>query len=159
MTRPAVRINRAILLLAGAAFLIVMVAPDDDRFYWTPLVLGLSFLAAAVAGPRTSGPWAPACVLVGWGAAVIFVRLAEPDLDTSGVYLAGAGAGVMAGAELARRGFAVDHTTLAATLVLSGAALALSTVAGVFADARAYAALLGALAVAQLVLARRKEDP
>jgi hypothetical protein len=159
MTRPAVRINRAILLLAGAAFLIVMVAPDDDRFYWTPLVLGLSFLAAAVAGPRTSGPWAPACVLVGWGAAVVFVRLAEPDLDTSGVYLAGAGAGVMAGAELARRGFAVDHTTLAATLVLGGAALALSTVAGVFADARTYAALLGALAVAQLVLARRKEDP
>jgi hypothetical protein len=159
MTRPAVRINRAVLLLAGAAFLIVMVAPDDDRFYWTPLVLGLSFLAAAVAGPRTSGPWAPACVLVGWGAAVVFVRLAEPDLDTSGVYLAGAGAGVMAGAELARRGFAVDHTTLAATLVLGGAALALSTVAGVFADARTYAALLGALAVAQLVLARRKEDP
>ena len=159
MTRPAVRINRAILLLAGAAFLIVMVAPDDDRFYWTPLVLGLSFLAAAAAGPRTSGPWAPACVLVGWGAAVVFVRLAEPDLDTSGVYLAGAGAGVMAGAELARRGFAVDHTTLAATLVLGGAALALSTVAGVFADARTYAALLGALAVAQLVLARRKEDP
>jgi hypothetical protein len=160
MTGPAVHINRAILLLAGAAFLIVMVVPDDDRFYWTPLVLGLSFLAAAAAGPRTSGPWAPACVLVGWGAAVVFVRLAEPDLDTSGVYLAGAGAGVMAGTELARRGFAVDPTTLAATLVIGGALLALSTVAGIFVDARAYAALLGSLAVAQFVRAvRRKEDP
>jgi hypothetical protein len=160
VTTAAVRINRAILLLAGAAFLIVMVVPDDDRFYWTPLVLGLSFLAAAAAGPRTSGPWAPACVLVGWGAAVIFVRLAEPDLDTSGVYLAGAGAGVLAGTELARRGFAVDHTTLAATLIIAGALLALSTEAGIFADAWTYAALLGALAVAQFVLAaRRKEDP
>ena len=160
MTGAAVYVNRAILLLAGAAFLIVMVAPDDDRFYWTPLVLGLSFLAAAGAGPRTSGPWGPACVLVGWGAAVVFVRLAEPDLDTSGVYLAGAGAGVMAGTELARRGFAVDHTALAATVVVGGALLALSTVADVFADARAYAALLGALGVAQLVrAARRKEDP
>jgi hypothetical protein len=160
MTTPAVRVNRAVLLLAGAAFLIVMVAPDDDRFYWTPLALGLSLLAAAAAGPRTSGPWGPACVLVGWGAAVVFVRLAEPDLDTSGVYLAGAGAGVMAGTELARRGFAVDHTTLAATLVLGGALLALSTVADVFADARTYAGLLGALAVAQFVLAaRRKEAP
>jgi hypothetical protein len=155
-----VRINRAILLLAGAAFLIVMVVPDDDRFYWTPLVLGLTFLAAAAAGPRSSGPWAPACVLVGWGAAVIFVRLAEPDLDTSGVYLAGAGAGLMAGTELARRGFAVDHTALAATLIIAGALLALSTQAGVFADAWTYAALLGSLAVAQFVLAaRRKEEP
>jgi hypothetical protein len=99
-------------------------------------------------------------VLVGWGAAVVFVRLAEPDLDTSGVYLAGAGAGVLAGTELARRGFAVDHTTVAATLVLGGALLALSTVAGIFADARTYAVLLGSLAVAQLVVAaRRKEDP
>jgi hypothetical protein len=160
MTGPAVYVNRAILLLAGAAFLIVMVAPDDDRFYWTPLVLGLSFLAAAGAGPRTTGPWAPACVLVGWGAAVVFVRLAEPDLDTSGVYLAGAGAGVMAGTELARRGFAVDHTALAATVVVGGALLALSTVADVFVDARVYAALLGALAVAQFIqAARRKEDP
>jgi hypothetical protein len=160
MTGSAVYVNRAILLLAGAAFLIVMVAPDDDRFYWTPLVLGLTFLAAAGAGPRTSGPWAAACVLVGWGAAVVFVRLTEPDLDTSGVYLAGAGAGVMAGTELARRGFAVDYTTLAATLAIGGALLALSTVAGIFADARAYAALLGSLAVAQFVrAARRKEDP
>lgn len=159
MTTPAVRINRAILLLAGAAFLMVMVAPDDDRFYWTPLVLGLSFLAAAAAGPRTSGPWAPACVLVGWGAAVVFVRLAEPDLDTSGVYLAGAGAGLTVGIELARRGFAVDYTTLAVTVVIAGALLALSTVAGVFADAWPYAVLLGLLAVAQLVwAARRKED-
>ena len=160
MTRQAVYINRAVLLLAGAAFLIVMVAPDDDRFYWTPSVLGLSFLAAAVAGPRTSGPWAPACVLVGWGAAVVFVRLAEPDLDTSGVYLAGAGAGVMAGTDLARRGFAVDYTTLAATLVLAGAALALSATIAIFADAWTYAVLLGALAVAQFVqAARRKEEP
>ena len=156
----AVRVNRAILLLAGAAFLLVMVAPDDDRFYWTPLVLGLSFLAAAAAGPRTSGPWAPACVLVGWGGAVVFVRLAEPDLDTSGVYLAGAGAGVLAGIELGRRGFASDHVTLASTLVIAGALLAVSTVADVFADARTYAALLGLAAVAQLVGAvRRKEDP
>jgi hypothetical protein len=156
----AVRVNRAILLLAGAAFLLVMVAPDDDRFYWTPLVLGLSFLAAGAAGPRTSGPWAPACVLVGWGAAVVFVRLAEPDLDTSGVYLAGAGAGVLAGIELGRRGFASDHVTLASTLVIAGALLAVSTVADVFADARTYAALLGVLAVSQLVGAvRRKEDP
>jgi hypothetical protein len=158
MTTRAVRVNRAILLLAGAAFLLVMVAPDDDRFYWTPLVLGLSFLAAAAAGPRSSGPWAPGCVLIGWGAAVIFVRLAEPDLDTSGVYLAGAGAGVLAGIELARRGFAVDHTILAVTLVLAGALLALSTQLDVFADARTYAAFLGALGVAQFIQAARRKD-
>jgi hypothetical protein len=161
MTRPpVVRVNEAILLLAGAVFLVVMVAPDDDRFYWTPLVLGLSFLAAAVVGGRAGGTWAPACVLVGWGAAVVFVRVAEPDLDTSGVYLAGAGAGVLAGLELGRRGFAIDPAALGATTVIAGAALALTRQAGVFNDARAYAALLALIAVAQLVLAaRRKEEP
>jgi hypothetical protein len=161
MSRPrAVHINEAIVLAAGAAFLLIMVTPDEDRFYWTPLVLGLSLLATGAVAGRASGYWAPAYVLVGWGAAVIFVRLAEPDLDTSGVYLAGAAVGALAALELARHGFAVDPVTVAATAVLAGAVLALTPQAGVLTDARTYAALLGLLAVAQLVKAvRHKEHP
>jgi hypothetical protein len=150
---PAVRVNEAILLLAGAAFLTVMV--DEDRFYWTPLVLGLAMIAAGTVAGRASGYWASGCVLVGWGAAVVFVRLVEPDLDTSGVYLAGAGAGALAALELGRRGFAVDAVVVAATTVLAGAALALTTLGGAFTDPRTFAALLAALAVAQLVQAAR----
>jgi hypothetical protein len=150
---PAVRVNEAILLLAGAAFLTVMV--DEDRFYWTPLVLGLAMIAAGTVAGRASGYWASGCVLVGWGAAVVFVRLVEPDLDTSGVYLAGAGAGALAALELGRRGFAVDAVVVAATTVLAGAALALTTLGGAFTDPRTFAALLAALAVSQLVQAAR----
>ena len=161
MNRPrGVQINEAIVLVAGAAFLMVMVAPDEDRFYWTPLVLGLSLLAAGVVAGRTSGHWAPATVLVGWGAAVIFVRLVEPDLDTSGLYLAGAAAGALAGLELARHSFAVDPVTVAAVAMLAGAVLALTPQAGVLTDARTYAALLGLLALAQLLKAvRHKKHP
>jgi hypothetical protein len=155
---PVVRINEAIVLLAGAAFLTLMV--DDDRFYWTPLVLGLSLLAAGVVAGRAAGYWAPGCVLVGWGAAVVFVRLAEPDLDTSGVYLAGAGAGAVAAFELGRRCFAIDAVVVAATILISGAVLALTTLGGLFTDARTFAALTAALAVAQFVQAvRHKEHP
>ena len=66
---PAVRVNEGIVLFAGAAFLMVMV--DDDRFFWTPLVLGLALLAAGTLAGRASGYWGPGCVLVGWGAAVV----------------------------------------------------------------------------------------
>jgi hypothetical protein len=155
---PAVHVNEAIVLVAGAAFLTIMVAPDDDRFYWTPLVLGVSLLAAGSVAGRPSGYWAPGSVLAGWGAAVVFVRLAEPDLDTSGVYLAGAAAGALAALELARRGFAVDPVSLAATAMLAGALLALTPQAGVLTDAHTYAVLLGVLAVAQFVQAVRHKE-
>jgi hypothetical protein len=42
---PGVRLSQAILLLAGALFLVFIVAPDDERFYWTPLTIGLAYLA------------------------------------------------------------------------------------------------------------------
>jgi hypothetical protein len=47
---PGVRLNQAILLLAGAIFLVAIVAPEDGRFYWTPLTIGLAYLGAAIAG-------------------------------------------------------------------------------------------------------------
>jgi hypothetical protein len=156
MNRPrAVRVNEAIVLVAGALFLVVMVAPDRDRFYWTPLVVGLSLLAAGAVAGRASGYWGPGSALVGWGAAVVFVRLAEPDLETSGVYLAGAGAGLLVACELGRRGFAVDSAVVAATIVLAGALLALTTLGGIFTDARTFAALLAGLALTQCVQATR----
>jgi hypothetical protein len=152
---PAVLANEAILLLAGAAFLTVMVAPDSDRFYWTPFAAGVSLVAAGAVAGRASGYWAPACVLAGWGAAVVFVRLAEPNLDTSGVYLAGAGAGAVAAVELGRRGYAVDNTAIGATIVIAGVLLAITTQGGLLTDAHTYAALLAVLAVAQFVKAIR----
>ncbi|MGH2968251.1 MAG: hypothetical protein ACRDK0_04180, partial [Solirubrobacteraceae bacterium] len=69
---PDIRMNQAVLLLAGAVFLVVVVAPDDARFYWTPLILGVAYLGAAIAGGRDGGHWATACALTGWGSAALF---------------------------------------------------------------------------------------
>ncbi|MBA2517897.1 MAG: hypothetical protein H0V22_11410, partial [Solirubrobacterales bacterium] len=60
-----VRVNQAVVLLAGAVFLVAVVAPDDRRFYWTPLTIGLTYLGAAIVGGRRGGHWATACALTG----------------------------------------------------------------------------------------------
>jgi hypothetical protein len=149
-----VRLHQAVLLLAGALFLVFVVAPVDGRFFWTPLTVGLAFLGAAVAGGRDGGYWAIACPLVGWGAAVVIAEAATPDLDVSGLYLAGAGIGAAAAVLLQRHGFAVEPLSLALTIAAGGLLLALTTTfAGVLDDARTYAAALGAVAVVELALA------
>ena len=149
-----VRINQAVALLAGAVFLAAVVAPDDRRFYWTPLTIGLTYLGAAIVGGRRGGHWATACALTGWGAAVVFAGATRPDLDISGLYLAGAGAGAVAGLLLQRAGIPVSAMGMALTIAIGGLILAFTTkAAGVLGDARFYAAALAAVAVANLALA------
>ena len=153
---PLTRIAQAVALLAGALVLVAVIHPDDARFFWTPLVLGLAYLAAAAAGGRHGGHWATACVLTGWGAAVGLVGTTRPELDTSGLYLAGAGLGALAGLVLARAGFAVDPMGLAGTIAVAGLILALSTRSpDLLGDARTYAAALAAVALANFALAGR----
>jgi hypothetical protein len=157
---PGVRLSQATLLLAGALFLVLVVAPEADRFYWTPLTIGLAYLSAAVVGGRDGGHWAMACALTGWGAAVVLAGAARPDLDVSGLYLTGAGLGAVAGLLLQRAGFDVSPMGLAITIAGSGLVLALTTQAsGLLDDARTYAALLGAVAVVNVgfaVVTRRQ---
>lgn len=153
---PDIRVNQAILLLAGALFLTAVVAPDDARFYWTPLTLGFAYLGAAIVGGRHGGHWATACALTGWGAAVVFAGAIRPELDVSGMYLAGAGLGMTAGLLLQRAGFDVDALGLGVTVMAAGLILALTTQAvGVLDDARTFAAALAAVAVTNLALAAR----
>ncbi len=153
-----IRVGQAVLLLAGALFLVVVVAPDDGRFYWTPLTLGLAYLGAAIVGGRDGGHWATACALTGWGVAVVFAGAVRPDLDISGLYLAGAGLGMTAGLLLQRAGFDVDALGLAVTVMAGGLILAFTTQAvGVLDDARTFAAALAVVAVANITLAVRDE--
>jgi hypothetical protein len=157
---PDVRLHQAILLLAGAVFLVFVVAPEDDRFYWTPLVIGLAYLSAAAAGGRRGGHWATACALTGWGAAVVLAGAARPDLDVSGLYLAGAGLGAVAGLLLQRAGFDVNPMGLAVTITGGGVILALTTqAAGVLDDARTYAAALGVVGLVNIGIALLTRRP
>ncbi len=148
-----IRARQAAALLAGALVLELLEVRGSAPFYWTPLVLGLTYLLAAVLGGRRGGYWSTACVLVGWGAGVAIVGSAGPSLDTSGVYLAGAGLGALVGAGLARRAFDVDAAGMAATIVLGGLVLALSPQVGRLDQASTYVALLAVIAVINAGLA------
>jgi len=91
--------------------LVVSIDPDGARSFWTPLVLGLSYLAAAAAGGRHGGRWATACALTGWGAAVALAGAARPALDI---------------AELDPLGDARTYAGALATVALANLALAAS---------------------------------
>jgi len=144
------------MFLSGALALNVAVVPDDRRFYWTPLVVGLAYLAAAAAGGRRGGHWATACVLVGWGAAVVFAGAARPDVDIAGLYMVGAGLGAVGGLLSRRAGVEVDPLGLAVAITAGGLILTFAAQApSVLEEARTYAGLLALLAVANLALAAR----
>ncbi len=155
------RLRQGVILLVGAIVIVVAIGASPTGFYWTPLAVGLVYLAGALSGGQKGCYWATAVVLVGWGAAVVVVRQLTPDLDTSGLYLAGAGLGAMTGMLLARRGFAVDPLGVTVTIALGGAALAVEPrFTSVLGDARFYALLLGAVGLVNVVLgAFASEDP
>ncbi len=127
----------------------------------TPLILGVTYLLAAVIdGPR-GGYWATGLGLTGWGVAVAFMGEVRPtDIDPAGAYLVGAGlAGVAAGL-LRARGFLVSEIGLAATIAAGGLLLALTPRApDTLDDATTYAialAIVGGLNVAGGVVGLRR---
>jgi len=148
------RLRQGIALLVGAIVIALAIGASPTGFYWTPLALGLVYLAAALSGGPQGSYWATAVVLVGWGAAVVLVRQLAPDLDTSGLYLAGAGLGATTGILLSRRGFAVDPLGMTVTIAIGGAVLAVEPrYSSVLGDARFYALPLGVIGLANLLLA------
>lgn len=161
--RPSsLRLRQGLVLLAGAVIFALVVGSEPGRFFWVPLGIGLVYLAAAIAGGRRGGYWATAVVLLGWGAAVLWAREGRPDLDFSGLYLLGAGAGATVGVVLQRRGFAVDALGLTATVALAGLVLALAPQwPEVIEEARTYALLVGLVGLVNVVLGalgRRSAD-
>lgn len=153
-TSRALRLRQGVILIGGAIAIAIVIGASPTGFYWTPLSIGLVYLAGSISGGQRGSYWATAVVLIGWGAAVVIVRQLSPDLDTSGLYLAGAGVGATAGTVLARRGFAVDPLGMAVTIAAGGALLALEPrYSSVLGDARAYAVAIGAVGLVNLVLA------
>lgn len=147
------RLRQGLLLLAGALVLELVVERTDVGFFWTPLTIGLAYLAAAAAGGRRGGYWATACGLVGWGLAVAYIGHVRPsDVDGSGAYLVGAGLGVSAGVMLARRGFDVSELGLGVTVAAGGLILALTPREDALDDARTYALALGAVGVFNVLM-------
>lgn len=149
---PDERLRQGLVLLAGAIVFLLVVGTGPDTFYSTPLGIGLVYLAAAIVGGKRGGYWATAVVLVGWGAAVVYVRQARPDFDIAGLYMLGAGLGATAGILLSRSGFAVDPLGATATVAIAGAILALEPRwSEVIGEARTYALLVGAVGLVNAV--------
>lgn len=147
------RLIQAGAFLIGAVALYVLVEKGSTKFYFTPLIIGLSYLAAAVAGGRKGGHWPTAMVLVGWGAVVVWAGESRPDLDTSGLYLAGAGAGVLVAGILSRLGFVIDVIGLGGAALGAGLILAFSGKVDQFVEAKWFALVLAIVAAVNLALA------
>lgn len=60
---PRTAAARGAVLLAGAAVLLLLVQGRGVRFFWVPLLLGVTYLLAAAAGRSTGPLWAPGWVL------------------------------------------------------------------------------------------------
>ncbi len=147
------RLRQGFVLLAGAIAFTLIVGSGPGSFYWTPLGIGLVYLAAAAAGGRQGGYWSGALVLVGWGAAVAYARQARPDLDIAGLYLFGAGLGATAAIVVQRFGIRADPLGAVLTVVVAGAILALSGEFSSLTEARTYAALVGAVGLVNVIWA------
>ncbi len=148
-----VRFVQAGAFLLGALALEALIERGSTPFYWTPLIIGLSYLAAAIAGGRSGGHWPTACVLVGWGAVVVWIARVRPaDIDPAGAYLVGVGAGALVAGVLLRRGFKVDVVGLGGAAVGAGLVLALASRHDAVGEARTFAIALAMVALVNLAL-------
>jgi len=147
-----VRLRQGAAFVAGAgAYLLLVEGPLD--FDWTPLLLGLAYLAAAALGGRDGGHWPTACVLVGWGLAVVLVREAGLDVTEGGAQVAGVGAGLVALGLLRRAGFGTDLVGAGATALVVGTVEALARDVDLLVEPALYAGVVAAVGVVNLALA------
>lgn len=149
----SLRLRQGLVLLAGSVVFLLAVGGGADAFFWTPLGIGIVYLAAAAAGGREGGYWAGAFVFSGWGAAVLIARLAQPDLDIAGLYLAGAGLGAMVAVAAPRIGIRSDPLGAAGAIVAAGVILAFAGRWEPLVEARTYALLVGAVGLVNVIWA------
>ena len=146
------RLRHGAIFLGGAILYLLLVEGPLD-FDWTPLLLGLVYLLAALAGGREGGFWATALVLCGWGFGVVLAREVELDAPEAALDLAGVGAGIVVAALLARRGFAIDLLGIGATALAGGVVYALQRNVDLVLEPGLYAFLLGLVGAFNVLLA------
>lgn len=149
------RRRQGAVLIAGAVLLYVLVEIDDLEFHWTPLLIGLAYLAAAAAGGRSGSYWATACVGAGWGAGVVLLAERDVGVTAEAGYLLAAGTGALAGALLEGGGYAIDALGLAAAVVLAGAIYALEPRVEAMGRASTFAAALAVVGLVRLASPER----
>jgi len=144
------RRTQGAVLIGGGALLYLLVEVGDLRFEWTPLLVGLSYLVAAVLGGRRGSYWATACVITGWGAGVVLLAETTIDVSSDAGSLLAAGTGALVAAGLGRAGWAVDALGIAACVFLAGALFAFEPRSEALGMASTYAAALAVIGLLRL---------
>lgn len=117
----AARRWRWVPVLVGA--IVVSTAGDPVGalpFYATPLILGVTYLAAAIVAGRQATLWAPGLIITAWGAGVVLVFSDTINVDFTSVAVTALGVGATAAALLGRAGFRVDALAVALSVLFAG---------------------------------------
>jgi len=88
------RRRSALALIAGALVMELIIQQQVIKFYYTPLIVGLTYLAAAALAGRKGALWAPGIVTSCWGIAVILGVKNVVTLNTDASYLIAGAIGV-----------------------------------------------------------------
>jgi len=153
---------RGAALLAGATGLLLLVELGGLPFFWVPLVLGLTYLAAAAAS-RSRGPlWAPGWVLscVGLTEALWFAAGRPADsFELAQLTLLAAGTGALLAVALRPLGVHVTTMSLAMAVLLTGAfnLAEARAVPGVAGNTWLYAGPLAAWGLSDLLVVRKTQ--
>jgi len=146
------RRRQGAVLLAGAAVTYVLLGPAGLGFHWTPLVIGLAYLAAALAGGRRGSYWSTAVVLSVFGLGPVAIFALEVDVTQAAAYTVCLGLAVLLAAQLAERGWAISATAVGAVILALGVVYALQPEVELVEEPAVYAvalAVVGALRLAR----------
>jgi hypothetical protein len=116
------RRSRGLVLIAGGAAVALLLEPVGPlALAWLPLLLGASYLLAAVAGGREGALWAPGIVVTVWGLGVL-VALGEvgEGRPFGSTTTAALGLGTLLAVAATRVGLRVSALAVAAPVALIG---------------------------------------
>jgi len=137
-TRPSPRQAwaRGVLLLLGGLVVIVLIEPvGPEKLYVMPLVLGLTYIASAVAGGRSGGLWVPGLIVTAWGFATTTVLSGTINVDFTAAAVLAIGLGAVVATQLPRVGIPCNPLAIAVVVAAIGALELLEAQAGdVFVD-------------------------
>ena len=141
---------QGIVLLAGAAVFYALLGLGGVGFHWTPLVLGVVYLAAAAVGGPQGSYWATAVVLTLFGFGPVARFAWNVDASAASLYVIALGLAVLVAAQLAERRVAITPTAVGATILALGLIFSLQTHFALIEEAWPYAALLALVGAGRL---------
>jgi hypothetical protein len=140
-------------VLAGALVVSLALRPVGSvAFYFTPLVLGVTYLAAAAVVGRRATMWAPGFIITFWGIGVALEFSKTVHADFPSVAVTALGAGATVAALVGRVGIRTEPLAIALSVLLAGVTeLVDSKGVDVLGRGWFYGALLGAWIVFDLL--------